>query len=147
MPKCPNTLGLYVRVHPMLVLHANEIRVQMPCDTEIDLVLADCFTPPIDQWSDAQQRRVELPAGRAAYRASVTTLDAAPRWLRAWFPVPDYDREWFRSFTPNSKQVGHLWISATKTLSDVLIEAGHASRVQAMPHSPLYDGRSLEALE
>jgi len=144
---CPNTLGLYMRCRPMLILAANEIRVQFPCDTEIDLVLADCFAPPLMSRPDPHGPSVPLAEGVAAYRAVAGQIEAAPRWLRCWLPVPKYDREWFRALVPNSKQLGWLWISPTLTLNAWLIESGHASKTQPLPTSRLYDGSCVESME
>lgn len=140
--KCPNVLGLFTRARVMLVLHANEIRLILPCDSEIDLVLADCFSPPVVQWDEAKRDAVPFAPGVAAYNATVAALDAAPQWVRCWIPVPKYDREWFRNLKPGTKQPGHLWIAPDLTLNEHLVRMGYATRDQATPSSDLYDGAS-----
>lgn len=135
---CPNILGLLVRCKPMIVLHANEIRVMLEDDSEIDLVLVNCFPPPRVRVVDGTT--YEVAKGMEAYRAAINAIESAPQWLRMWLPVPEYAREWFRNLQPGSKQAGHLWISTTQTLNEYLVERGLAQREQPKPGSPWYDG-------
>lgn len=144
--QCPTQLGLFTRARVTLLLSANEMRIQLPCDTELDLVLADCFTPPL-LTKDSAGLVVQYAPGAAAYRAATAALKSAPPWLRVWLPVPAYDREWFRSLTPNSKQLGWLWIGVNRTLNHHLIETGHAKKQQALPMSPDYDGASMREVD
>lgn len=125
----------------MLALHANEVRIILEDDSEIDLVLIDCFPPPRVQRSD--NGIAEHHAGMTAYRATVDALNAGPAWLRAYIPVPPFAREWFRNLKPGSKQAGFLWITPRLTLNEHLVGLGHASKTQPKPGSPFYDGESL----
>jgi hypothetical protein len=144
--KCPPHLGLFSRARVMQVLQTNLIRVLLPCDSEIDLVLADCFPPPL-YTTDDSGRAKECPRGIAAYRAAVDILDRSPQWLRLWLPVSKYDREWFRNLKPCSKQPGYLWITPDLTLNEYLVQSQHATRDQALPGSALFDGYSIEDAE
>lgn len=136
----PNVQGLFIACRPMLILQANEIRVLLPCDSDLNLVLIDCFTPPLisDSYADDY-----YPPGKAAYEATRDVLDRlGNEWLLAWLPVPRNAREWFRHLRPASTQPAHLWISETQTLNEYLVESGHATKVQPLPRSPRYDGRT-----
>jgi hypothetical protein len=144
--KCPARLGLLARVRVMQVLQTNLIRVILECDSEIDLVLADCFAPPLYTTDDSGRAR-ECPRGVAAYRATVDILERSPQWLRMWLPVPRNAREWFRNLKPCSKQPGYLWITPELTLNEYLIQSKHATPDQALPSSKLFDGYSIEDAE
>jgi len=137
--ECPDCLGLFVRARAILVLHANEIRCSLPCDSEIDLILVDCFPPPRVAADESGRTRL-VPEGMAAYHATIEAINASPHWLRIWIPVPRYDREWFPNLLPQSKQLGHLWITRTLTLNEHLVSTGHATREQPKPSSHKYDG-------
>lgn len=129
----------------MLVLAANEVRVILPCDSEIDLILADCFTPPMMKSDPRTGRSYEYGPGIAAYRATCDILkrvETKAAWLRLWLPVPEYDREWFRNLKPQTKQPGFLWIARNMTLNDYLVDSRHATRVQPKPSEANYDGDS-----
>lgn len=138
----PDVLGLFVRARAVLVLHANEIRVSLPCDSEIDLILVDCFPSPRVTADEAGRARL-VPEGMRAYHATLDAINAAPHWLRIWIPVPKYDREWFPNLAPNSKQLGHLWITRSTTLNEHLVAGGHASRDQPKPNCSNFDGNPM----
>lgn len=142
--KCPPVTGLLVRVKVVAVLQANLIRVMQPCDSEFDVVMIDCFTPPVYTVDPCTGRTDESPRGIAAYRATVDILNRSPEWLRVWLPIPTYDREWFRNLKPNTKQAGHLWLSPELTLGEYLVRSQHATKNQARPGSPLFDGNPVE---
>lgn len=141
----PNVLGLFIPCRPMLILAANEIRVLVPGDSDLNLVLINCFTPPL---IDRDRPGAYYPPGVAAYEATREAL--APlddEWLLAWLPVPRNSREWFRNLRPASTQPAHLWIGPEQTLNEHLIATGHATRDQPMPSSPRYDGESSLRVE
>lgn len=144
--KCPSHLGLVVRARVICVLQSNLIRVMQPCDSEFDLILTDCFTPPLYTVDD-HGRSHPNARGQAAYKACVDILNRSPQWLRIWLPVPKYDREWFRNLKPASKQAGWLWIEPELTLNEYLVQSAHATRDQALPSSPLFDGSPLDDAE
>lgn len=142
--KCLPVLGLWTKCKIVAVLQANLIRVIEPSDCEFDLVMIDCFAPPIYMVDPCTGRVDDCPAGIAAYRASVDILNQSPEWLRAWIPIPQYDREWFRNLKPASKQAAHLWISPEMTLGEYLVRSQHATSNQASPASKLFDGNPIE---
>jgi hypothetical protein len=141
--KCPPLLGLLVRVKVVAVLQANLIRVIQPCDSEFDVVMIDCFPPPIFTVDPCTGRSDNCPRGIAAYRAAVDILNRSPGWLRLWIPIPTYDREWFRNLKPGAKQAGHLFISPEMTLGEYLVGSQHATSNQARPGSALFDGNPV----
>ena len=166
MMRCPRMLGLMTRAKVMFAISPNVIRIMLPDDSEIDLVLIDCFTPPMvkqtqhrrretieDQgWYvrpsrpavDVYEKEQPNPAGVAAYNRVVELLKDCPTWTRVLIPTPNHDREWFRNLRPQSKQPGHLWISEHQTLSERLVELGVATKVQPQDGALLFDGTAIQ---
>jgi hypothetical protein len=142
--RCPDFLGLAVRAKVIRVLQANQIRIGLRCDTEIDLNLIDCFTPPIMRWNDARYEAVQFPPGVAAYQAACKRLNESPHWLRVVLPVPQYDREWFRSLKPQSLQAGFLFLEPDLTLNEYLVREGFAVTKQPLRIDSWYDGDTSE---
>ncbi len=168
MMRCPRLLGLMTRAKVVFALSPNVIRIMLPDDSEIELVLIDCFTPPMTRkvehlrhGSDADltppdwhvrvarpavtvhDREEPNPAGVAAYKATVQILEQCPLWTRVLIPTPQHDREWFRNLRPKSKQPGHLWISEHQTLSERLVQLGVATKEQPKDGASLFDGTSI----
>jgi hypothetical protein len=143
--RCPSWLGLIVAVQVIRLNAPNVVRVKLPCDSELDIVLANCFTPPLVQ-RDASGNVTTLPAGAAAAQFSLDAIAAiSPSWQpRVLIPVPSYAREWFRHLHPGTMQVGYLFVSEHETLNDMLVRAGHATREQPLPTSLRYDGNPVE---
>ena len=168
MMRCPRMLGLMTRARIMFALSPNVIRIMLPDDSEIDLVLIDCFTPPmttitqhlrlgsdadakdtpwplkpIPKSADRYDKEVPNPAGVKAYQATVQLIEQCPPWTRVLIPTPQHDREWFRNLRPTSKQPGHLWISENQTLSERLVELGVATKVQPQDGASLFHGTAI----
>ena len=164
--RCPRLLGLMTRAKVMLALSPNMVRIMLPDDSEIDLVLIDCFTPPMTrktqhkrlgsdtdppEWYvrpsrspvEVYDKDVPNPAGIKAYEATVSLLEQCPQWTRVFIPTPRHDREWFRHLKPQSKQPGHLWLSEHETLSERLVSMGVASKTPPQHGADLLDGSPI----
>ena len=149
--RCPRLLGLMTRAKVMFALSPNVIRIMLPDDSEIELVLIDCFTPPMSRkiehkrmgTDEKHDKEEPNPAGVAAYKATVQILEQCPMWTRVLIPTPQHDREWFRNLRPKSKQPGHLWISEHQTLSERLVQLGVATKEQPKDGASLFDGTSI----
>lgn len=110
---------------------ANVWRVQLACDSELDIVLINCFTPSIYLLPEKPYDDPQInPLGNAAYKAACKLITEASPWLYLSIPTPVYDREWFPHLRPNSTQAGWLWLSQVRTLNAELILQGHASQIQ-----------------
>ena len=151
MMRCPRMLGLMTRARIMFALSPNVIRIMLPDDSEIDLVLIDCFTPPMTRkiqhermgTDEIYDKEEPNPVGVAAYKSTSQILSQCPQWTRVLIPTPQHDREWFRNLRPKSKQPGHLWISENQTLSERLVELGVATKVQPHDGVSLFDGTAI----
>lgn len=128
-------VGIARRIDQIATLAANVWRLQMPCDSEIDLVLINCFTPSLYQHTNNPYDEPRVSAkGNAAYKAACRLIFNAGTWLNVSIPVPKYDREWFPHLKPNSTQAGWLWLNETRTLNAELVLAGHA--LESEPKGP-----------
>lgn len=164
--RCPRLLGLMARAKVMFALSPNVVRIMLPDDSEIDLVLIDCFTPSMTcktqhrrigsdtsppEWHvrpsrptvEIHEKEVLNPAGIKAMEACQMALFNCPTWTRVLIPTPQHDREWFRNLRPQSKQPGHLWLNEHTTLSEHLVETGHATKTPPKSGSVLFDGTSI----
>lgn len=151
MMRCPRLLGLMTRAKVMFALSPNVVRIMLPDDSEIDLVLIDCFTPPTARkiqhrrlmTDEMYEKEVPNPAGLKAMAATREALTSCPTWTRVLIPTPQHDREWFRNLRPQSKQPGHLWITEHTTLSEYLVSTGHATKTPPRSGSELFDGTAI----
>lgn len=149
--RCPRLLGLMTRAKVMFALSPNIVRVMLPDDSEIDLVLIDCFTPPMtrkiqhNRWgTDEVYDKDEInPKGVAALKATQEALERCPTWTRVLIPTPKHDREWFRNLKPQTKQPGHLWLTEHETLSERLVSLGIATKTPPQNGSDLFDGSPI----
>jgi len=164
--RCPRLLGLMTRAKIMFAMSPNVIRIMLPDDSEIDLVLIDCFTPPTSLKTEHRRlgtderapewkvrsapkpvlfydKEVPNPAGVRAFEVTRKILSQCPEWTRVLIPTPQHDREWFRNLKPQSKQPGHLWISEHQTLSERLVELGIATKTQPQDGASLFDGTAI----
>lgn len=151
--RCPRLLGLMTRARVVFAREANTLSIQLPDDSEIDLVLIDCFTPPllekVDHYRIENGEKLlfhkERPnqLGVAALKVTTAAIAKMPTWTRVFFPTPRNDREWFRNLKPGSKQPGHIWITDKETLNEHLVQAGVATVTQPDYGSPNFDGQKF----